>query len=128
MPNLSTIDHYEATFVASADISEHLRVYLDSNGQLAVASATDQAIGYLRQGGAKSGKTATVRLVSAPSAIGIANEAISVGTAVYAAASGKVTDTAPATGRQVGVAANATTADGQQILVLLTHPHTHTIA
>lgn len=126
MPNLSTIDHYEATFIASADIAEHLRVYLDSNGQLAVAGATDQAIGYLRQGGAKSGKAATVRLVSAPSAIGIANEAVAVGTALYAGASGKVTDTKPASGKHVGCAGNATTADGQQILVLKTDPLDHT--
>lgn len=126
MPQLSYFDSYEVTFPASADIGAFLRVKLNTSGQLVVADAVDEAIGYLTARGAKSGQTAPVRLMGAPSYIGIANEAVNIGSVVYSAAAGKVTDTQPANGKRAGVAATSTAGDNQQIRILAVEARDHT--
>lgn len=126
MPQLSYSDSWEQTFTCGgSDIGPFLRVKVTS-GTLSVAAATEQAIGYTTARGAKANLPATVRKVGAPSQIGIANEAVTVGSALYAGASGKVTDTKPADGKLVGVAGSAAGADGDQILILPVDSRDHT--
>ena len=126
MPQLSYSDSWEQTFLCGgSDLGAFLRVKLTS-GTLSLAAATEQAIGYLTARGAKANMPATVRKVGATSQIGIANEAVSIGTALYAGASGKVTDTKPADGKLVGIAGSAAGADGDQILILPVDSRDHT--
>lgn len=125
MPSLSYIEDNQATFPAAATMGAYLRVKYGASG-LTLAAATEQAIGYLTGRGAVNGSAATVRLLSAPSWIGIANEAVSIGAALYAGAGGKVTDTKPADGKIIGVAASAAGADGDPILILPVDARDHT--
>lgn len=129
MPQLSYSDSWEQTFLCGgSDLGAFLRVKVTS-GTLSLAAATEQAIGYLTARGAKANMPATVRKIGAPSQIGIAADSIVVGTVLYAAASGKVTDNGgsrPADGKLVGIAGSAAGADGDQILILPADSRDHT--
>ena len=104
------------TFVASAAIDQFLRVKL-SSGQLAAAGADDIDIGTLEEEAFASGDVRAVRLASATGTRKmVASEAISLGAKVYGAASGKIADTG--SGRTIGIALEAATADGDIIEVL----------
>lgn len=106
------------TLPAGANISAYARVKLDSSGNVVVAGVTDRAVGYLTERGGVSGANCTVRLLGKPFNA-IAAEAIEVGDAVYAAASGKVADT-DGTGPLVGYALTAATGADQIVTVLRT--------
>lgn len=102
MPHV--VDTWYDTAVAAATLPAYTRVKLDTSGQLAVAGATDRAVGYLTERGATSGQPATYRSVAAPSQIAIANAAIEVGDLLYAAADGEVDDVGtPGTTVEVGI-------------------------
>lgn len=127
MPQLSYSDSWEQTFTCGgSDIGPFLRVKLSSGTLAVVALATDQCIGYTTARGAKANMPATVRVVGAPSHVGIAQQAASIGAALYSHASGKVTDVQPADGKIVGIAGSASVNDGDQILILPVEPRDHT--
>ena len=99
-------------------IGQYLRVKL-SSGVLAVAGLTDKELGVAEYGVLSGDETGCVRLRTAPGTVPmVAAEALSAGAAVYTAASGKVGDTATATGFLIGTALTAATADGDIIEVL----------
>ena len=109
-------DAIEMEAVAGATMLPNLRVKIDSGGLVQLAGATDRAVGYLNHRGATTGQRCGFRLVNSPCTCGIANEAIAVGSVVYAGASGKVTDTAGTL--IVGIAISAALADGDAINIL----------
>lgn len=115
----------ELTFPANpagGDIAAFLRVKMAA-GVLAVAGLADRDIGTMirRYVSAGLGKS-TVAAVLAGNAEGsrmcIAAKAIAIYTVVHTAASGKVSDTAAATGFPYGLSLSATTADGDEIEVM----------
>lgn len=117
MALLPMYDSNCVTLTAGATLSRFTRVTVNSSNAVVAAGATDFGIGFLDKAGSVSGSPCVVRLNNAPSHVGIANEAIAVGSKVYAGASGKVTDTAPANGIAIGTAGSAASADGDEILI-----------
>ncbi|TXH44329.1 MAG: hypothetical protein E6Q97_32860 [Desulfurellales bacterium] len=105
------------TLIAGATLARFTRVTVNSSNVVVAAGATDFGIGFLDEAGSVNGSACAVRLNNAATHIGIANEAIAVGSKVYAGASGKVTDTAPANGIAIGTAGTAAAADGDEILI-----------
>lgn len=98
-------------------IAEYLRVYVDSNGQVLLAGATDPAIGHLeRPCDGANYQFASVYLINNGGVhFAVANAAISKGGKFQPAASGKI---APlTTGTPSGIALEAAAADGNVIRV-----------
>lgn len=103
------------TFEAGAAIAQHLRVKL-SAGVLAVAGASDLALGTMERASLASGDKVPVRLRTAQGTRKyVAASSFSVGVAVYGAASGKVDDVGS---QLIGTALEASGADGDVIEVL----------
>lgn len=99
----------EKSFVTSAAVSAYRRVTINSSNYVAAAGATDFAIGYAMEDAA-SGDTVRVRLANAGGTFLVAaNVAITAGSELYPAASGRVTGISTGL-RQIGLAAQAATA------------------
>lgn len=107
----------EYTLTAAADIAAHLRVKIDTNGNVAVAGATDLGIGTMGPAGAKSGKPCLVYLLGEPRNR-VASNSVAIGAKLFAVADGKVHGTDPGSARVVGVALEAAAADGDVIRTL----------
>ena len=107
------------SFVAGAAIAQHLRVKL-SAGKLAVAGITDKEIGTIIQAAFADGDVVGVRLRTAQGTTKmIANATGCVaGAEIYTAASGKVSPTYATGSYPIGMALEASTADGDVIEVL----------
>lgn len=104
------------TFTAGAAIAKYLRVKL-SSGKLAASGATDDDLGQIEDASFADLDVRSVRLRTAPGTCKmVAAGAITAGARVYQAASGKIDDTV--TGKLVGTALEAATADGDVIEVL----------
>jgi len=107
------------SFEADGAIALHARVSFDADGKVTAAGLTTKEIGTAETEAFAAGDIITVRLTSAPGTCKmIAAEALSVGDAVHTAASGKVGDTATATGYLVGRSLTISGADGDIIEVL----------
>lgn len=113
-------DGPEITVTAGGALSFGERVKISAANTVVQAAATEVGIGVVWGGDYASGETnAAVRLFNAGTTICKASKAIAAGALVYAAASGKVTDSA--NNFIVGVAKTAAGADGALFEVI---PHT----
>lgn len=106
------------TFTAGEALSvPYLRVKL-SSGAVVAAGASDQDIGIALRAVA-SGEPVAVKLRNFPGSTAmVAAKAITAGTSVFTAASGKLSDASPAGSYPRGVALSAAAADGDEIEVL----------
>lgn len=120
MPVLNMHDTLQITRIAAATMSPYARVKIDSNGQLALAGATELGVGFLTERGATSGQPATYRSIVAPEVGAIASQAILVGAPVYTDASGKVTDVSGVGQYTLGIAVTAAAGDGSLITIART--------
>lgn len=117
--------------VTAAALNAHERVALDSNGEVSAADASEEWIGTAEHdvpsaasGDAVRDRVVAVHLVNATGTmVFIASAAISIGDVLEPAAAGKVATRT--TGRQIGVALTAASADGDLITAL---PIANTIA
>jgi len=105
------------TFTASGALSQYRRVHLDGSGQLEYCSAAHtDCVGTLETDALAADEEVAVRLTTAQGTqIMIASKAIAKGAAVYAAASGKISDSGTVA---VGEALEAATANNDAIEVL----------
>ena len=104
-------------FESNATISKYSRVKLVS-GKLEVAGSDEYAIGFAEDNSV-AGDHATVKLINVAGTFkAIASEAITAGTDLYGAASGKVTDTDPGAGSIRFVALEAASGDNSVIEIL----------
>lgn len=111
------VDHGLRAFPVSGAIAQYSRVKV-SSGQLAVAGATDVAIGVIRDDAFNAGEIHTVLLRSKSGTFPmIAAGAISAGVPVYSAASGQVSAT-QGSGTLVGQSVDSATAAGSIIEVI----------
>lgn len=114
-------DTGHVTLTAAAALSEGQRVYINSSGQAAVATAAAKAEGTVVTGAASAG-LATVKLLSAGGTHQlIAAEAISVGDRVWGAAAGKVSLTP--TGTESWRALTAASGDGVEFEAAVWEAH-----
>lgn len=90
MATLIQYNSPEFSVVASTALDPHVRVTLDASGELVLAGATDNAIGYLTERGGEAGYAAAVRSVNAFSQVCVSQGAIAAGASVFAAGLGKV--------------------------------------
>ena len=105
-------------FTAGAAIAQFLRVKL-SSGKLAAAGLADKELGTMEEASVADLDVRSVRLRTAEGTCKmVAAGAVTLGAAVYTAASGKIDDVATATGFLIGTALEAATADGDVIEVL----------
>lgn len=114
---IPVVDGAEATFTFDAATGLGIRVYLNSDGEAAIAGATQKSIGVcyrnevtaaLARGNVRFNHNVGTQLM-------IASEAIADGEPVYAAADGKVA----ASGTILeGIAKTTVTADGDQVEVM----------
>ena len=104
------------TLTAAAALSAFSRITVNSSGQAALATNTNQDVGVVQQDVA-SGDPAPVRLY-APTFEIMADMAITAGSQVYVNSNGKVTGSA--IGQQMGLAIEASTADRAIIEIALT--------
>ena len=112
----SYVDTNCRTFTAGAAIAQHLRVKISSS-KLAVAGATDEDVGTLREASVADGDERAVILKNKQGTVKmVASEAISQYASVYGAAGGKVSDTSNE--NFIGIALDAASADGDVIEVL----------
>jgi putative N-acetylmannosamine-6-phosphate epimerase len=103
------------TYTSGAALAQHLRVTY-SSGKLGLADASTLEIGTMERPAYAADQDAPVRLRNAPgTCIMIANSAIALGAAVYAAAGGKVDNTGTVL---LGYAESAAAADDDEIEVL----------
>jgi len=106
------------TFQASAAIARYLRVKL-SSGKLAAAGLADNDIGTLDYAALAADEYVPVNLRSLEGTeLVVAAGEITLGAAVYTAASGRVSATAAATSYKRGIALEAATAAGDIIEIL----------
>lgn len=106
------------TFTAGAALAIGTRVKL-SSGLLVAAGLTDKELGVMETPSFASGDVVSVRLRTAQGTCQmIAAAAITLGAAVYTAASGKISSTATATGFLIGEALEAASGNGSLIEVL----------
>lgn len=117
---VTAVEQHEIAFTSGEALEAYRRVKLSSDGaSVTYAGAWDVGIGTTKRQVANA-SSVNVKLWSLPGKrIMIASEAIAAGSAVYGAASGKVTDNFASGGPQIGIALTAATADGDEILVLL---------
>ena len=106
-------------FTAGGAIGQHLRVKLTA-GKLAVAGITDKEVGTIIQAAFADGDVVGVRLRTAQGTCKMiaAATGITVGAEVYTAASGKISHTYATSSYPIGMALEASTADGDVIEVL----------
>jgi hypothetical protein len=104
------VDGKFESFLGAAAIASHLRVYLSAAGTVTLAGADNVGIGTIEAPSLAASGPCTVRLWNAEGTRKmVASEAITVGTVVYAAASGKCS----ATGNvPIGICLEAASADG----------------
>ena len=115
---------FKAFTVGATAISAGARVQLSSGVLVAAAAANGSSIGVAIADGPIGG-TVTVKLNNASGTHDmLAGGAITAGSPVYPAASGKVLATATSSNNAIGIALEDTTADGQRIEVVL-QPQTH---
>lgn len=109
------VDGKFGNFLGAAAITAHLRVYLSAAGTVTLAGADNAGIGTIESPSTAASGPCTVRLWNAEGTRKmVASEAITVGTIVYAAASGKVS----ASGNvPLGICLEAASADGNIIEV-----------
>jgi hypothetical protein len=125
------LDTPTASVLAAAALSQFVRVKVTavSTGSnpmtVDVAAATDQAVGYVQEGGIANGAIGSIRLIGRP-VKAVASKSFAVGAALYGAASGKVTDTKPADGKLIGVAGTASGGDGSIVTVFQVDSRDHT--
>ena len=104
-------------FTANAALGQFLRVYLGSNGKVALAGINDFGIGTVENAATAADEKIGVRLNSA---VGtrkvVASGAITVGDPVFCGAAGKVSSSGAT---RYGIALEAATADGDVIEVLV---------
>ncbi|HYE19920.1 MAG TPA: DUF2190 family protein [Tepidisphaeraceae bacterium] len=109
----------QKTFTSGETFSRGVRVKI-SSGAVVKAGLTDRNwIGVATHAVNTSGDPVNVHLRGFPCQV-VASEALSAGALIHTAASGKVGDTATATGYEAGVALTAATADGDLIEAILT--------
>lgn len=109
------------SFVASAAIPQFSRVKF-TGGKVAVAAATENAVGFTERASFADGNDVAVFLNSFSGTVpAIAAKAIAAGAAVYAAAAGKVTDSDAGSALFLGYAGTAAAADGD-VFELITYP------
>ena len=105
------------TLVAATAIAPHLRVALDSNGQAAIAGASEVGIGTALTRAVNAGDTISVQLMNHGTHRMVASEAIAaINSTLYAAAGGKVSDTAGTV--KIGVNKETATGDGSELEVI----------
>jgi len=105
-------------FPANGAVAKYLRVKLLSTGKFDVAGIADSEIGTLEEASFAAGDMRSVRLRSAEGTRKmVASGAITLGAAVYADASGKISATA--SGFHVGIALEAAAANNDVIEVLM---------
>jgi hypothetical protein len=105
----------QKTFIASAAIAPHLRVKFDGS-KVSVAGITDLDVGITEGRSFADGDSIAVNVRSANGTnIAIANGAVTAGSLIYTAASGKVSATKGAGALLYGMAMSAATADNDQI-------------
>lgn len=106
------------TFEAGGAIAQHLLVKL-STGKLAVAGATDDALGTMEDAAYADGDIVAVRLRTAEGTKKmVASKSIALGAKVYQATGGKVTDSSGGGALEQGTAMDAAGADNDVIEVL----------
>lgn len=111
------------SFQAATDLTKYARVKIKNTAtktpEVEVAGAADIAIGYVNSEDCYAGDNVAIRLSSSPGIImGLASEAFVRGAHLYAAASGKLTDTDAGGQTVVAIALNAATADGDYVEVI----------
>ena len=116
------VDGCIKTFTAGAAFLAHALVKLSSGKVVkSTATATDDPVGIAEYAAEADGDEVAVRLLNTDGTVEmVAAGAVTSGTIVYAAADGKVQTlpVAAATYRQIGIALEAATADGDIIEVL----------
>ena len=104
-------------FTANAALGQFLRVYLGSNGKVALAGVNDFGVGTVENASTAADEKIGVRLNSAVgSRKVVASGAITVGDPVFCGAAGKVSSSGAT---RYGIALEAATADGDVIEVLV---------
>tara|TARA_R100000808_G_scaffold20286_1_gene43931 strand:+ start:3203 stop:3586 length:384 start_codon:yes stop_codon:yes gene_type:complete len=110
------VDGNVKTFEADGAIAQFARVQLDADGKVTTAGLTAKDIGTAEREAFAAGDKIPVRLRTASGTHKvIASEAVAVGGTLHTQASGKVGDTATATGYEYGMAIEASSADGDII-------------
>lgn len=115
----TTVKNNTRTFVAGEALDAYMLVDIESDGSVTKASETSVGtqIGYTVAPSA-SGEAATISLlVGGGTSYAIADGAVAIGSVIYSAAGGKVTETGLGPQR-VGLAISAATADGDVIEVI----------
>lgn len=109
------------SFIASAAIPQFSRVKF-TGGKVAVAGATENAVGFTERASFADGDNVAVFLNTFPGTVpAIASKAIAAGAAVYAAASGKVTDSDAGSALFLGYAGTAAAANND-VIELIPYP------
>lgn len=104
-------------FTANAALGQFLRVYLGSNGKVALAGINDFGIGTVENAATAADEKIGVRLNSAVGTRkAVASGAITVGDPVFCGAAGKVSSSGAT---RYGIALEAATTDGDVIEVLV---------
>lgn len=116
----TTVQNNTRSFTAGEALEAYLLVKVDSAGSVVLAAAAaDQPIAGFTNGPAANGAAVNVSLAfGGGSTYGVANEAIAAGDFVYSAADGKLTSSV-VDHTKVGIALDASTADGDVIEVLV---------
>ena len=117
MPSPNINEHFKKTRIAGATLGAYIRVKMDTDGTLVAAAGADHGCGFLTERGATSGEPATYICNNAPEFAAVASQAISIGSAVFGDASGKVTDVSGAGLAILGTACTAAAADGDIITI-----------
>ena len=104
-------------FSANATLGQYLRVYLGSNGKVALAGVNDFGVGTTENAATAANERIGVRVNSAlGSRKVVASGAITIGDPVFCGASGKVSSSGAT---RYGIALEAASADGDVIEVLV---------
>ena len=114
---MNTEAQFSRAFTAGAAITKYARVTITA-GVLQVAGLTDEGIGHAAEPAFAAGEVITVYL-DGPVRTGIAIEAFSAGARLYTEASGKIQDTAAATGFPLGIALEDASGDGHEVQYML---------
>ena len=109
-------------FEAASAIDPHTRVKMASNGQVAIAGASERGFGTTVNRALAAGDKISVKTFNDPGSHRcVASKAIAtIGSTLYAAAGGKVTDTAGTV--KIGVNKEAAGADGEKLEVIAVIP------
>jgi len=107
-------------FIAGGAIAQHLRVKAASTGKLSAAGISDKELGTITQAAFADGDVVGVRLRTAQGTCKMVANATGcvIGSEVYTAAAGKISPSYASGSYPIGVALEASTADGDVIEVL----------